>query len=381
MHGHSEMWSQLQQMTDTSPALSDELVYALSALRRTVDHHALPMLMSSYRETIYTEHLLRLHLPGLPPDLAVLSRLLILGDEVEEASLQEVVEGEVLQSLVKYGIFSQRGEIYACRFKIVMAAGLLIFCEGFGAFAQAYFGQDSLALSRIIGDARGVGLDLCAGVGTHGLNMARTCERVVCVEANARLSKLFAINCVFNRLIGRRIQFHAVRVENFQTSNRFNWIVCNPPLLPVPSGIPFPQTADGGADGLLVIRTILQRLPIWLADDGEFRFVATMLGSESGPDLHLLHELAVANDLAIFLALPSRWRTSEGDLAFEAILQTALAYKQVPFITAYAEMRRFYKHPNRQWLYSVLGLVGHAKGKGSIKITRHFEFNRNFWHL
>lgn len=53
----------------------------------------------------------------------------------------------------------------------------------------------------------------------------------------------------------------------------FDVIVANPPLLPIPEGIPYPFVGDGGPDGLTVVRRIIAGMRGRLTNQGQFLMV------------------------------------------------------------------------------------------------------------
>jgi hypothetical protein len=55
--------------------------------------------------------------------------------------------------------------------------------------------------------------------------------------------------------------------------DRYDLIVANPPLLPIPSGVPYPFVGDGGSDGLSIVREIIKGGSLKLLPDGEILII------------------------------------------------------------------------------------------------------------
>jgi methylase of polypeptide subunit release factors len=185
-------------------------------------------------------------------------------------------------------------------YRLVSHLGLWLICETVSPTAKFYYGNDSIELSRVVEGVEGDVLDLCSGVGTQALVCAQTAERVTAVEIEPLAAKLFWANAEINGLSDRVELLNGDLLEPV-AGRRFDTIACNPPFMPVPPGLPYPRYADGGGDGLEIVRRLMAGLPDALAPGGRCEVIGAALGASDGPDLAGFKQMAAASNLAITL--------------------------------------------------------------------------------
>ncbi len=190
----------------------------------------------------------------------------------------------------------------APHYRTVDHLGLSLMCEPASATARCYYGQDSLVLSKALMPAEGRVLDLCAGVGAQALVCARTAASVTAVDIEPAAEKIFRINAAWNGLSGRVEYLVGDLFEPIPAGRQFDLIACNPPFMPVPPGVRFPQFADGGPDGLSIVRRVLAGLPQYLAPEGRCHIVGAIPGDDERPDLSSFEGAAAGARLGIFIA-------------------------------------------------------------------------------
>lgn len=188
--------------------------------------------------------------------------------------------------------------------RLVSHLGLLLFCQTLSPAAKLYYGDDSLALSRLLLPVEGRVLDLCTGPGTQALVCARTATSVTAVDVEPLAEKVFWINAELNGLTDK-VEFLIGDLLEPVAGRQFDRICCNPPFMPVPPGIRFPAYADGGPDGLAIVRRLLAGLPDALAPDGLCQVVGSVLGNSDGPDLSSLETAAAEAHLKMTISCPS----------------------------------------------------------------------------
>jgi hypothetical protein len=109
---------------------------------------------------------------------------------------------------------------------------------------------------------------------------------------------VFWINAALNGL-SHRVEYLIGDLFEPIAGRRFDLICCNPPFMPVPPGVRFPLFADGGPDGLAVVRRLLAGLPEVLAPDGRCHVVGAVLGNSEGPESACFERLAAEAKLGI----------------------------------------------------------------------------------
>jgi release factor glutamine methyltransferase len=139
-----------------------------------------------------------------------------------------------------------------------------------------YFGPDSAALAARLDTRPGRCLDLCAGPGVQSLVCSGRGMDVAAVELNPVAAALCSVNVALN---GRSSQV-SVRCGDLYEAvqgERFDLVCANPPLLPVPAGLPYPFVGDGGPDGMDVTWRILDGLGRHLTASGHAQLIGMTL--------------------------------------------------------------------------------------------------------
>jgi methylase of polypeptide subunit release factors len=116
--------------------------------------------------------------------------------------------------------------------------------------------------------------------------------------------RVFWINAELNGL-SEKVEFLIGDLLEPVAGRQFDRICCNPPFMPVAPGVRYPVFADGGPDGLAIVRRLLAGLPEVLAPDGLCQVVGSVLGNSDGPDLSSLERLAAEAQLKMTISCPS----------------------------------------------------------------------------
>jgi methylase of polypeptide subunit release factors len=248
--------------------------------------------------------------PGSPPPhiaarFQVLARLFGEGQDVGRSDLEACVPDELLSTIEGLGLVNRSGDSVGPAYRLVFHLGLWLFCETVSPSAKFYYGYDSIELSRMLEGAKGGVLDLCSGVGTQALVCARTAARVTAVEIEPLASKLFWINAAMNELSDKVELINGDLLEPV-AGRSFDLISCNPPFMPVPPSIVYPRFADGGGDGLAVMRRLMAGLPGALTPGGRCEAIGAVLGNGEGPGLAAFKKMAADSSLAIIVDCRSR---------------------------------------------------------------------------
>ena len=243
----------------------------------------------------------------------VLMRLFGEGQEVERRDVEACVPDEVLSTLEALGLVNRVGEKVAPAYRLVFHVGLWLFCEKVSRSAKFYYGNDSIELSRVLEGAGGRVLDLCSGVGTQALVCARTAAHVTAVEIEPLAAKLFWVNAAMNELSDKVELINGDLLEPV-AGRSFDVISCNPPFMPAAPGVRLPRFADGGGDGLGIVRRLMAGLSEALAPGGRCEVVGAVLGNREGPDLAEFKRMAADSSLAIIIDCITREELEGGTM-------------------------------------------------------------------
>ena len=354
---------------------------AIRELGRRLIALGLGDLLASYGSEEVRIDTLRFDLPLLPMPIRVLAKLFVLGEPVKVTIAEALLSQEVITVLMHLNILHSHGDLLDLSpLRLVSHFGVWIFCEQPNVAAHLYYGNDSLALGRMLFPARGRVLDICAGVGTQGLLCALTADFVVAVEQQQAAVALFALNAVLNG-VDEKIELRLGDLVEPVAGETFDRICCNPPLLPVPDSLPFPVVANGGPDGLSTVNRLIAALPGLLRDGGRCHIVGTLVGSGEGPDICALQKLVEEGGLDVILILPCRESLAPTARMLDSMALTASRYSGVDLETARRAFLDSFAAMGVDHLYSFLMAAMPARGrhKGRIEMTQHYLRGSSFW--
>lgn len=225
----------------------------------------------------------------VPDRLRVLVDLFAFGAEIDARELPQQL-GWISVELPRAGVasFDGRNLQLTAGLRLVPVAGRWLFCTPPGAGLSHYLGDDSIALMlRIQPKANATVLDLCSGSGLQALHCAGFARRITAVERNRDAVDLARVNVPLNRL---EEKIDVLQGDMFEPvdGRQFDLVVANPPLLPVPDGLPELSIGHGGYDGMRACCRILEGLPTALSPSGRAHLIASCLADA---DNHYLRDL------------------------------------------------------------------------------------------
>jgi HemK-related putative methylase len=203
--------------------------------------------------------------------------LLLLHETVPLAELPGEL-AEAFPGLVQAGLGTlEDGKASLGGLALHVSHGVFLFAERRHVSPTLYLGDDSMGLAFRAMSIRGARtLDLCAGPGLQALACAARGHQVVAVEINPVAAALCSVNAVINQL-AEQVTVLCGDLYEPVAGERFDLVLANPPLLPIPRRLPFPFVGDGGPDGLTVVRRVLRGLPDHLAERGRAYLVGSAL--------------------------------------------------------------------------------------------------------
>jgi len=228
--------------------------------------------------------------------------LLRQGLPIEDRLLRQVLPLEVVRALVSTGLivpcppnhWQTPGLALVCVEGLVLAVSLPPEYPTARSTARPiYIGADSLRLIRACPPnlAGQRVLDVCAGSGVLGLVcLARGASRVVAVEKNPVAVRAARFNAHLNDLADRMDVRESDLFDAVDVREPFDFIVCNPPFLPVSDDWGFPMCGAGGLDGTQVLREILNRIPAQLSSTGQALVLCTALGRRDSPGANVIED-------------------------------------------------------------------------------------------
>jgi hypothetical protein len=234
-----------------------------------------------------------------PVALATAMRLLLLADPLPAGQIVRDLGLEIAEALVATGLLSadeNNGTLSTTGRSLVSWLGTWLVVSTnprYPAYrpeaGEVYMGPDSLTLAAELarcsaGLPVGESLDLCAGSGIAGLSLLARGRRGAWVGIDQSTQSTRAAR--FNAALNDCADLYAPVAGNLYEpvgDRQFSLIVCNPPFIPVPEGHAFPRYGDGGEDGAVVLRPIMDGLAAHLAPDGMALVYAEGIGDGGGP--------------------------------------------------------------------------------------------------
>lgn len=258
-----------------------------------------------------------------------LIKFLVLGGSLLFKEASQVLGADLLSCLSELGVLSfERGRLSLSGLSLRRYRGMWFFCDAPYPSSTLYFGTDSIALaSRLRGSRGGRALDLCAGPGIQSLILASLGMRVDAVDINPCASEICRLNAFINGMSDDITVLTGDLLNPVEDGVTYNLIVVNPPLLPIPDDIPYPFVGDGGADGIAIIRKILNKVSDRLLPEGELLAVGMAERDEYG--LLVAEEvegLLVSSGLSGVLTVISSYSTHRGSRWSQAVALTSKAY-------------------------------------------------------
>jgi len=356
--------------------------HAIRCLHDRLARHGLFTLMAAYSNEQERIQAMDFDLPLLPEKLRTMVELFIIGKPVKASRAGAALPGDIIEALAGLGVISCQDEHLSLNMlRLAYHCGILSFCEkAIDPAIKYYYGNDSLALGKMLLPARGKVLDVCAGVGTQGILCALTADKVIAVEQEPTVSKLFEINSVLNR-VDDKIELRIGDLTKPVRGETFDRICCNPPLLPVPENVPYPVVGDGGPDGLRIVKRLIADLPGLLNANGRCQIIGSILGDESGPFTGDLESLARSGDLDIMMVLPSRQPLYPFSPMVESLAITSQAYGNTDINAMREAYLDCFSKQGASYLYSYLMDVAKPGIDRAVELTRHYHRNALFWSV
>ena len=307
---------------------------------------------------------------GLQDPLQSLVNLFLLQKPVQRRRIEGILGEEVIAELKDAGILSNgAADLTSNSFQLLSFRSNVYFAQLNGD-PYAYFGADSVALGMYQTPVpEGDVLDLCSGPGIQALIAARNAKSVVGVEINPKASRVARLNQKMNQ-VGSKVEFINSSLQDFAARNnrKFDRILFNPPLVPVPEGMSYPFVGDGGIDGLSVTDDILSLYKKALKPDGRFEFIGMALGREKDSiQKDPLVELARKHRMEGTIHVLSRHRIREETPLVTSCAVVLAARNQIPLGDARQKMVRYFLESDYEYFYLFFCSWGNVAGRRAPK--------------
>ncbi len=290
--------------------------------------------------------------------------------------------GECLVERMKhFGVIRNGGSTFECQsFSLLSFRSNLYFCQ-LNDDPFAYFGEDSVALGTYQSPAPGGDvLDLCSGPGIQALIAARNARHVTGVEVNPKAWSIAKLNKELNH-VGDHVELVNSSLQDFAKTNtrKFDRILFNPPLVPVPDDMSYAFVGHGGSDGLSVTDDILGLYRPFLKTNGRFEFIGMTVGKkESTLAGDPLVELAKKHHLEGTIHVLSRHRIREQTPLVTSCAISLARSNKIEISLAQKQLIDFYQNSDFDYFYLFFCSWGKAakgrRAKASVVDMSYYYF-------
>lgn len=242
----------------------------------------------------------------------VLSDFLMMGIAISEEQAAEPLISSVVSLLDPTGLVVHKDGTFSLGgLALYRQRGVWFFADAPQYSPALYFGTDSVGLvSRLQPSFGKSALDLCSGPGIQALVLAQSGMRTTSVDINPLASDICRLNVALNGLHDR-VRVVTGDLYDAAEEGPYDLITANPPLLPIPNGVPYPFIGDGGPDGCSVVYRILEGARDRLSSSGSLILIGMTSFSlaDSTPFEKLssaMSKSGLAGILSIFLSLSTQ---------------------------------------------------------------------------
>lgn len=290
----------------------------------------------------------------------------LLGEPIEKSILDVELKEDVIDYLYSIQIINQDNTHYwfnnfvltsycNCYF-IVSNVFYYPTCQS--KEQHPYIGFDSYWLSRtIVNRVNGRVLDLCTGSGIQAILSAKVCESVVAIDIDEESAQIAMFNAFLND-VSNKIDIRVGDLYNvLNEGEKFDYIISNPPFIPIPDNIDFHKCGDGGVDGADIIRKILKGYKSHLLKDGQAIMIGQCIGT---------HDIAfIENNINECIEELETYVITSGKTTIEnqAIGFSKLAEKYNETKIEPNEWMRVYDQLNVEYFYNFTLFVSNCPGE------------------
>lgn len=256
--------------------------------------------------------------------------LLLLGRKIRFAHLREsTLSHDELDRLCKLGVLARDDTcVWSPSLSLVSVLGNWLFVQRPQLNPTIYIGHDSFGLmNRIRASRNDRALDLCAGPGAQGIQLARFAKSVTLVDVNFIASNVSLLNIALNDLADKvQVVSGDLYGALAAGTEKFDVIVANPPLLPFPKDSFYPFVGHGGEDGLQITWRILSGLSNWLNASGHAQIIGTCLSDGIVATVaDAIDEWARKNQYDVTMTIVGHAPFQPGTVNFDGLIATAVA--------------------------------------------------------
>lgn len=245
-----------------------------------------------YENPFPIKDLVKLNIEHLPLNLRKIISFFFLGDSILSSDLNTLFPIGVINELKTNSLITQDG--ITCKMSgycIVSAFGYYLltslpyyYKNDIDGKNNVYIGFDSFSLTNyLIGlncNFENV-LDVGSGSGIQSFALSKKAKSIIGIDINENAIKTSNLNKKLN--LTNNISFFNTNIRDYNTDEKFDLIVSNPPFIPISKSMEFYSIAgNGGVLGIDVIANIIDFSVNHITENGKLVISGECLGKSDG---------------------------------------------------------------------------------------------------
>lgn len=212
-----------------------------------------------------------------------------LGSPIKKEKILSILDFEILEHLYELNIVDRDESDYWMNNYLItsycncyfLVSNVFYYPTNQSHEQKPYIGIDTYWLSRnVVNKTGGLVLDLCTGSGIQGILAAQNANSVIAVDIDADAVKVARFNAVLNYVDNKMEVIQGDLYSAIDNNQQFDYILSNPPFIPIPENVPFPVCGDGGVDGMQIIRNIIKGYSKHLKPHGQAIMIGQAIGNK-----------------------------------------------------------------------------------------------------
>lgn len=300
-----------------------------------------PSFISSFSIVNFMQH------DKIDKRLLKLALLLLANEVIPKSEFNGAQVEGVIRYLLNDGILLEEDGLLSTRGLVLNKyRGVWFFAEQYSAHSQAYFGPDSIALAKRLMPSTGKkALDVCAGTGIQSLILAKYKMHVTSIESNINIKHLYKYNAKINN-VSDDVNLVVKEAGSYldSCSEKFDYVVSNPPLVSIPEQIPYPLTGNGGLYGIDITLKIITNLSKILNMWGEALILGLTPSNVPGlSEQHPLIKKLKSINLSCVITILSIEKLSSTSEYIQSVAISSYCYDRTQFISESDCSNQLYK--------------------------------------
>lgn len=282
-------------------------------------------------------------------ELFYLHRVVLLKDA------QKFIGKNYLKDLLTLGLIIRDGDKLKPKYEITSINGyyFIFSYEITKNFDYTYYGPASLLLTKYLPLNCKVGniLDLGTGTGLHAILLSKNASQITGVDISKKTVNTANFNVILNNVddVVKIVEGDLFSPFKHQ---KFDLIIANPPVVPIPNNYKYPLSGAGGEDGLLFLKKILLVLENYMTTNGSSIILGYTPGDLNAPFIvKEIKKIIKINKLDVKILLLQR-DLIEHEILYRSLYLALCNPKLI--LDHESEMRRIYSQINASYVYNYL---------------------------